>query len=968
VFATTYGVDTTFPPGNTLDPTNCNPGDTYCKVAAPLADSFATNFSGSGNLTTTGTITTGTLTIGNVYTLPTSAGSANKYLGYNSSGVLGWQTVSSSYTGTANRITYTAADGSLTDSENFGFTGTQLTIKNTSSLESATLGSELASSSGWTLGNGWSGDYNTGFDHRTTAPLVETLSFSMGSTGTNTYQVVFTVTSASSNYDLTVTLGNSEPFSLYTGAATTVTYTVGIKSVSNGDLVFTPGTTFDGLITNISVKQVTSVYNPLITIKDSAGSASLEIRQSTSSLKNLFFGLRAGRFNTSGYENVAFGTDTLIYNTSGFWNTAIGSQTLYHNTVGSRNIAVGLNSLTSNISGQRNIGVGTFSLTDNTTGNYNIAIGADSVWNNTTGTGNIGIGFQTLANNVTGDYNTALGYGAGAGGTGSNNVFLGYKAGYASTTSDNLYIDGLGRSSTNSLIYGKFSETSGEQFLRVNGNFGVGTQSFQTTPDTLVEFYESVAGASYPLMLRNANGAANSSVVLTFNNTGSTTAIRGAQIGSIRTDAESSGSSDLYFSTTYSTQAIGERMRITSKGLVGIGTGATVNARLESRSTTTEQLRLSYDATNYTSFTASNAGDLTIVPSGGDVSVTGTLAATTLITGVESTSPSGACTNGSIKISSSATTPGIYYCYGGAWHYSDQTGGFQIPSHESVDPVSGEQMTVGDFVIPMVDKVYEDGTAHGVWARWSTVKAQLLAEVGASTTSTWSGAVAAGTVSGVNTTTLTEKVTNVLSSLGITISNGVTSIAKLTTTNLTATTADIGQMQMTDKTTGEKYCIWISNGEWEKVKGECGSIITIATQETSNISTAETATTTTTAIQALEAATEVAQQAVETATQQLDEQIERQVQEEVAQQLEEQAAAQAVETSNAEESEIIGNQTITAAEIIEPATAETSATETTTTETTTEETPSVGELIQESTSSLLDGMWKFIQWIYTLIF
>lgn len=58
---------------------------------------------------------------------------------------------------------------------------------------------------------------------------------------------------------------------------------------------------------------------------------------------------------------------------------------------------------------------------------------------------------------------------------------------------------------------------------------------------------------------------------------------------------------------------------------VGIGT-ITPSAKIHALATA-EQLRLGYNASNYASFTISSGGDLTIAPSGGDTSVTGTLAA-----------------------------------------------------------------------------------------------------------------------------------------------------------------------------------------------------------------------------------------------------------------------------------------------------------------------------------------------------
>jgi hypothetical protein len=58
-----------------------------------------------------------------------------------------------------------------------------------------------------------------------------------------------------------------------------------------------------------------------------------------------------------------------------------------------------------------------------------------------------------------------------------------------------------------------------------------------------------------------------------------------------------------------------EGVFVTSAGNVGIGT-TTSTARLAVLSTT-EQLRLSYDASNYTTFTTSNAGNITVAPTGG---------------------------------------------------------------------------------------------------------------------------------------------------------------------------------------------------------------------------------------------------------------------------------------------------------------------------------------------------------------
>ncbi len=36
--------------------------------------------------------------------------------------------------------------------------------------------------------------------------------------------------------------------------------------------------------------------------------------------------------------------------------------------------------------------------------------------------------------------------------------------------------------------------------------------------------------------------------------------------------------------------------------------------------------------------------------------------------------------------------------------------------------------------------------------------------------------------------------------------------------------ARIEKLEMIDKATGEIYCTWIENGEWQKAKGECGQL------------------------------------------------------------------------------------------------------------------------------------------------
>ena len=57
------------------------------------------------------------------------------------------------------------------------------------------------------------------------------------------------------------------------------------------------------------------------------------------------------------------------------------------------------------------------------------------------------------------------------------------------------------------------------------------------------------------------------------------------------------------------------KMTLTAGGDLGVGTGATASARIHALKTT-EQLRLSYDATNFASCTVTSAGNLTINSAG----------------------------------------------------------------------------------------------------------------------------------------------------------------------------------------------------------------------------------------------------------------------------------------------------------------------------------------------------------------
>ena len=302
---------------------------------------------------------------------------------------------------TAGSVPFAGSSGLLEDTTNFKWDNTskllglgtnapvtQLTQKSAIAFESAPLGAELTSSANWTLNTGWTGDYNAGFTH---GSGVGTLSRPMTNSIGNLYQISFVVTGRTAG-SFTVGLGGEVSNKSFTATGTYAPKTLS----TNGALIITPTTDFNGVITLISVKQITGIYGSLYTILDNTGTSIFEVRSSSATLNNHFVGKGAGRYNTTGYSNTANGMYALYSNTTGNYNTANGMQALYSNTTGYNNTANGMQALYSN-----------------TTGNYNTANGMYALFSNTTGNNNTANGMYALYSNTTGYNNTAYGYNAG---------------------------------------------------------------------------------------------------------------------------------------------------------------------------------------------------------------------------------------------------------------------------------------------------------------------------------------------------------------------------------------------------------------------------------------------------------------------------------------------------------------------------------------------------------------------------
>jgi|GEM_PF-1001396 len=262
----------------------------------------------------------------------------------------------------------------------------------------------------------------------------------------HTYQITFTTNTTVAG-ELNTVFGNSNNLFIWREVGSDTQTVVLIAYTNDYPLVFTPDGSWIGTIDDISVKEITP-SNPVQIVRNSDGTAGVEIRSGGTGLYNSFFGINAGRANT----------------------------------IGDFNTAIGYSALESNISGGRNVAVGEESLQYNTTGAYNVAIGRRTMENNTSGNRNSALGDYALYFNTTGHYNTAVGYEAGEDSLGDNNVFIGYLAGRFETGSNKLYIAN-GSASTNNLITGDFSlgtlnlgNVAGSPAISIaeGGNVGIG--------------------------------------------------------------------------------------------------------------------------------------------------------------------------------------------------------------------------------------------------------------------------------------------------------------------------------------------------------------------------------------------------------------------------------------------------------------------------------------------------------------
>ena len=421
------------------------------------------------NISTSGTITAGAITI------PNTDGTSGQVLQTNGSGALSWATSSggaSNVTGLSDALVesnsiYLGKDPSGTTSNanynvslgisalnfittgdnnvavgfqslyanttgysntaigdnvmRFNIDGFRNTAIGTHSLYKNTTGQNNVSNGGYSLANNTTGSNSSAFGYKA-------LYNSTGSNNTGIgYQAGDLITTGTNNViigkdaDPSVNSATNQIVIGYNAVgAGNNTVQLGNTAVTN---VKTSGTITAGAITIPN----TDGTNGQILQTNGSGALSWATSSGVSSddiipQYRVTLGSNAGSNTTGGYS-VSIGRNA-NQNWAGSYNTAVGSFALSGPiTSGSYNQAFGAWALENRESGSYATAVGAWALGDLTTGSFNTAIGNFAGQYITTGTQNTFLGYGTGASSITGSNQTVIGYNVT--GTGNNSVSLG---------------------------------------------------------------------------------------------------------------------------------------------------------------------------------------------------------------------------------------------------------------------------------------------------------------------------------------------------------------------------------------------------------------------------------------------------------------------------------------------------------------------------------------------------------------
>ena len=477
---------TPYNPGETLDP-NCSPGDTNCTVYPPLPTYISTTtiVQLNNNLLSfnTGTLkilgileVLGTTTFNGVsYKWPTNPPLANQFLQADGAGNLQWADVTLStsggwtYEGTIVRlqtitdsvaIGTTSAPEKLTVQGNILSTG-NLTITGTTTLATTTISrlniSELQKGSILFAGdNGLiSQDNSNLFWDNTNKRL------GIGTSSPQyTLDLVGTLRAGNTTLEggslIWWAVSNPSGGSDYANSVavdSTGIYVVGYDYAPGNNewriekrRKYNENKPFIDVVSNNNVLRKLDVLGTALIRGSETNTTGLYV--------NEYGYVGIGTNNPSNLIEVKdlikfLGTNTFLgyqsgySNTTGGYNVGIGYQALYSNLSGRSNIAIGYSALRSSTSSSYNVGIGSSALSSNTTGQYNVGIGYFASYYGTSSSYNVAIGTNALYFNQSGSANVVMGYNAGYGTYNtsySSSTIIGYQAGYSNRGSGNILI------------------------------------------------------------------------------------------------------------------------------------------------------------------------------------------------------------------------------------------------------------------------------------------------------------------------------------------------------------------------------------------------------------------------------------------------------------------------------------------------------------------------------------------------
>jgi hypothetical protein len=286
---------------------------------------------------------------------------------------------------------------------------------------------------------------------------------------------------------------------------------------------------------------------------------------------------------SSGGTSISFGTDDQIpfmngttdfsYSSNLTWN---GKTLLLQDNNTNKNIYIGSSSGTVNTTGVNNTQLGYGAGSSNTDGDRNTFIGVDagkSYVGSADVNDNVYIGYQAGYTSFD-NRNVAIGSQAGYSHISSGSIFIGYQAGYNETGSNKLYIENS--DSSLPLIYGEFDN----DLIQINGDLYISGMTSGSTSD--VVYFDSSNG----LLTYGASPTGNTLEFIQF--------------------AVSDETTSLTSGTTKTTFRMPYAMALTEvRASVGTApTGSNIIVDINEGGTTILSTKLSIDATEKTSTTA----------------------------------------------------------------------------------------------------------------------------------------------------------------------------------------------------------------------------------------------------------------------------------------------------------------------------------------------------------------------------